>query len=139
MLSTDIKESPMIKPSALSPLPWPSSIMSTLLCLNTRHQHHIANTFCFLCINYLPTRFKSKLHGSASVNKLTSGSGTLHLIHPDWYMCFFVELQITFIHSAGASSRCCFLIDCQRNRNNLKNILQFLIQYSVSFFVLFLP
>lgn len=140
MLWTDIKESLMIKPSA----PVSSALASVHYVHTTLFEYQAPTQHCkhspfFLYFNYLPTRFNSNLHGSASTNKLTSGPVTLGLIPTNWDMCFVLELHITFTHSAGASSRWCFLLDCYWHCSNLKKVLRLLFKYPVSYLVLALP
>lgn len=80
-----------------SPLPWPPSIMSTVLCLRSSNsqQNHIANTFFCVCFNYWPARFDSQHHGSASTNKLTSGPRIFRFIQTAWSMWSVLDAPMT--------------------------------------------
>lgn len=96
----DIKESPMMKPSApVSPaLASIHYVHSTLF----EYQAPIASNttlqtpfFFFFCFNYWPARFNSRRHGSASTNKLTSGPGTFRFIQTNWSMWSVLDAPMT--------------------------------------------
>lgn len=66
---------------------------------------HFKYFFSFFCFNYWPTRFNSKLHGSASTNKRTMGSWTFHFKRPVGAFDVYWTFPRQFTYSVRVSSR----------------------------------